>query len=44
MIEFNLFGYFISIKKTEDCLFSRRLGVNGVNFLGYNFYICRIWI
>lgn len=42
-MEINLFGYFISVKPTNECLFSRRMGHKGVNVLGYNFYIGRIW-
>lgn len=41
--EFEILGYFFSIKPIEDCLFSRRNGYRGVNFLGHNLMVTKIW-
>ena len=41
-LEIKIGRYFLSIMPTDQSLFSRRNGIRGINFLGYNFLFNKI--
>lgn len=38
LIDINTRWFYFSVKRIENCLFSRRNGINGIRILGYSVY------